>query len=241
MYYDPLLNLNHTQLTAGNLIMWGFFLLPNDQAMAQRFYELALRNCLVEEADGTAHIAPAPGRTRDDIVTTTLTLSLANELGDTATVQKLRAHAEARYEPTWDRETGEFYYLFGKKEPYPRGQLNANIMVSEAAGAGAWSRLFSRPNLKKYEEPTVCGVNYPEMGLSRAYYDRNKRTLALVTYPVTQSVIGKPTSFRIRHLAQPANCTILADNVPYGLWSVRDGELEISTTVARRAFRIIDG
>jgi len=233
--------LNNTALTAGNLISWGFFLLPSDQEMARRFYELAKRNCLVERADGTAHMAPAPGDTRDDILTTALTLSFANELGDTATVQKLRAYAEAHYEPTWDREAGEFYYLFGLREPYPRGQYNSNLMISEVAGAGAWSRLFNQPNLEKFEEPTACGVKYPEMGLSQAYYDRNRRTLVLETYPVTQSTIGKPTSFRIKHLTQPGNCTVLADNVPYGLSSVRDGELEITTTVVRKSFQIIEG
>lgn len=240
MYYDPLLDLNHTSPSSGNWIGWGFYLLPNDRAMAQRFYEVATRGSLVHKADGTAHMAAAPGRTRDNSYTTLLTLSLANELGDTEVVKKLRAHVEAHYEPTWDRAAGEFYYLFGLREPYPRGQYNASIMVSEVGGPDAWWRLFNEPNLKKFAEPTVYRVDYPRMGLSQAYYDRRQRMLVLRTYPIDQSALGSPTSFRVKNLAQPSDCTVLADGAPYRGWTVREGELEVTTTIAPRSFQIVE-
>lgn len=149
MYYDPLIDLNHTLPSSGNWIGWGFYLLPNDREMAQRFYEAATQGCLVEKTDGTAHMVAIPGKAKDDPYITALTLSLANELGDTEVVKKMRAHVEAQYEPTWDRESGEFYYLFGLREPYPRGQYNANIMIAEVAEPGAWWRLFNEPNLAR--------------------------------------------------------------------------------------------
>ena len=240
-YYDPLLDLNHhTVLSAGNLIQWAFNLLPNDREMARRFYDLAKRDCLTTKADGTAHIVAAPGWTREDVLTTALTLSLANELGDTEVVKTLRAHAEAHYEPTWDRDAGEFYCLFGLREPYPRGQYNAYLMISEIAGAGAWWRLFNEPNLRKFAEPTVYGVDYPRMGLSQAYYDRERRTLVLQTYANDQASVGSPTSFRIQNLAEPDRCTVLADDAPYSSWGVRAGELEVTTTIGRRSFQIIE-
>jgi hypothetical protein len=240
MYYDPLLDLNHTIPSSVNWIAWGFYLLPNDREMAQRFYEAAKQGSLVEKADGTAHMAAAPGRTKDDPYITVLALSLANELGDTEVMKKLRAYVEAHYEPTWDREAGEFYYLFGLREPYPRGQYNANLMVSEVAGPGAWWRLFNEPNLKKFEEPTVYGVDYPRMGLSQAYYDCRQRTLVLRTYPIDQSAIGSPTSFRVKNLARPGDCTVLADGAPYGGWAVRAGELEVTTTIDQRSLQIVE-
>jgi hypothetical protein len=239
-YYDPLLDLNHTIPLSGSWVNWGFFLLPNDRAMARRFYEVATRGSLVQPADGTAYMAAAPGMTKDDLYTTILTLSMANNLGDTEVVKKLRAHAEARYEPTWDRAAGEFYYLFGLREPYPRGQYNALIMVSEVGGPDAWWRLFNEPNLNKFAEPTVYGVDYPRMGLSQAYYDRQRRTLVLRTYPIDQSAIGSPTSFRVKQLARPDDCTVLADGAPYSGWAVREGELEVTTTIAQRSFQIIE-
>ena len=179
LYYDPLLDVNHRIPSSANWIAWGFNLVPNDREMAQRFYQAAKKGFLVEKSDRTAYMVAAPGITKDNPYITARTLSLANELGDTEIVKKLRAYVEAHYEPTWDRQAGEFYYLFGLREPYPRGQYNANLMVSEVAGPGAWWRLFNEPNLKKFDEPTVHDVDYPRMGLSQAYYDRSQRTLRL--------------------------------------------------------------
>jgi hypothetical protein len=113
-------------------------------------------------------------------------------------------------------------------------------MVSEVAGPGAWWRLFNEPNLKKFEEPTVYGVDYPRMGLSQAYYDRQQRTLVLRTYPIAQSALGSPTSFRVKNLARPGDCTVLADGAPYGGWAVREGELEVTTTIDQRSFQIVE-
>jgi hypothetical protein len=240
MYYDPLVDLNHTIPSSGNWIGWGFYLLPNDREMAQHFYEAATQGCLVEKPDGTAHMVAIPGKAKDDPYITALTLSLANELGDTEVVKKLRAYVEAQYEPTWDRESGEFYYLFGLREPYPRGQYNANIMIAEVAEPGAWWRLFNEPNLTKFAEPTVHKVDYPRMGLSQAYYDREQRTLVLRTYPSAQSALGSPTSFRVQNLARPGDCTVLAGGAPYGNWAVREGELEVTTTIAQRSFQIVE-
>jgi hypothetical protein len=232
--------MNHAVPTSGNWIGWAFYLLPNDREMAQRFYEVAKRSYLVEEADGTAHMVAAPGRTKDNPYVTAQTLSLANELGDTEAVKKMRAYVDAHYEPTWDRDTGEFYYLFGLREPYPRGQYNAKLMVAEVGGAGAWWRLFNEPNRRKFAEPTVYGVDYPRMGLSQAYYDRERRKLVLQTYANDQAGIGSPTSFRIQNLAEPGRCTILADNAPYNSWRVQEGELVVTTTIGERSFHIIE-
>jgi hypothetical protein len=240
LYYDPLLDGNHRIPSSANWIAWGFNLVPNDREMAQRFYQAAKKGFFVEKSDRTAYMVAAPGITKDNPYITARTLSLANELGDTEIVKKLRAYVEAHYEPTWDREAGEFYYLFGLREPYPRGQYNANLMVSEVAGPGAWWRLFNEPNLKKFDEPTVHDVDYPRMGLSQAYYDRSQRTLRLRTYPIDRSAIASPTTFRIKNLASPGGCTVFADGAPYGSWAVREDELEMTTTIDERSFQIVE-
>ncbi len=240
MYYDPLIPHNHTVPFSGSWIMWGFYLLPNDRVMARRFYEAAKKDYLIEKPDGTAHMVLAPGMTEDHSYMTVRTLSMANELGDTEIVKKMRAHVEAHYEPTWDREKGEFYYLFGLREPYPRGQYNANLMVSQVAGPDAWWRLYNEPNLTKFDEPTVYRVDYPSIGLSQASYDREKKTLVLRTYAADPAANGRLTSFRVKNLAQPGSCTVLADGATYTDWTEQDGEIEIRTTIGTRSFQIVE-
>ena len=108
IYYDPLIDYNNTLPAVFSWIMWGFYLLPSDRAMTTRFYEAAKRDYLVEKPDGTAYMTFAPGATEDHPYMTVRALSIANDLGDTETVRKMRAHVEANYEPTWDRSAGEF-------------------------------------------------------------------------------------------------------------------------------------
>ena len=106
LYYDPLIDFKNTLAFSGSWIMWGFYLLPNDRAMAERFYEAAKKSCLIEKPDGSAHMVAVPGITTDHPYITVRTLSLANELGDTEVVKKIRAHVEAHYEPTRDTDAG---------------------------------------------------------------------------------------------------------------------------------------
>jgi len=97
-----------------------------------------------------------------------LGLVLAHEFGDQDVEMRLRENVEVRFEPGWDRSTGEFTWGFGLGEPVPRGQLNAVIMMAEVGDHGAWSRLFNRPNLAKFQEPAVSGVDFPALGISQA-------------------------------------------------------------------------
>ena len=54
IYYDPLLDLNHSIPSSANWISWAFNLVPNDRNMAQRFYEAAKKGFLLEKSDGSA-------------------------------------------------------------------------------------------------------------------------------------------------------------------------------------------
>ena len=220
--------------------MWGFYLAPNDPAMARRFYEAIKKDYLVEKPDGTAHVILVPGATDDHPYMTVRMLAMANELGDAETVEKLQAHIEANYEPIWDRDAGEFYYGFGLNEPYPRGQYNANLMVPEVGTPGAWSRMFTKPNLDKFDQPTVYGVDFPRMGLSQAYYEQDKKTLVIQTYTADPAASGQPTSFRITNLKQPDACRVLMNGQPCESWTVQNWEIEISSEIGERAFQIIE-
>ena len=59
--------------------------------------------------------------------------------------------------------------------------MNATIMVGESGGESAWWRIFNEPNLKKFDQPTVVGVDFPTVGISEAAYDESTRTLRVTT------------------------------------------------------------
>jgi hypothetical protein len=161
---------------------------------------------------------------------TLLGLILAREFGNDAVYTKLQAHAEAHYEPTWNPDTGELTWGFGLNEPHPRGQFNAMIMTAEAESEGAWWRVFNAPKLHKFAEPTVHGVDFPNVCLSQAWYDSARRRLIVSTDAGVRTASGQPTSFRVSQL-DPHHCTVTLDGQPCDNWRVVDGELEITTTV----------
>ena len=137
-------------------------------------------------------------------------LMFAREFGDHALLAKLTEAAEATFEPTWDDATGEFTWGFGFNEPYPRGQLNAVAAFAEALGEGAWQRLNAEPNLHKFIEPTVTGVDFPNFCMSQAVYDVERRQLVIASDRGIPAAAGQPTAFRITNV-DPEYCTVVAD------------------------------
>ena len=161
----------------------------------------------------------------------------AREYGDEGLYGKLKAHAEAKYEPTWDEAAGEFTWGFGLDEPYPRGQYNAPAALAEAITEGAWRRLFTAPNLRKFVEPTVTGVDFPTVCLSQAVYDVDRRHLIVATDKGVPGALGQPTTFRITNV-KPDNCTVVADGAMSDDWRAVEGDIEVSTTVGEHTFVI---
>ena len=76
---------------------------------------------------------------------------MAKEFDDKAVYAKLMAHAEDNYDPTWDRDSGEFTWGFGLnlRSPIPRGQYNGYMATAEAGSPGAMARIYDGPNLRK--------------------------------------------------------------------------------------------
>lgn len=159
----------------------------------------------------------------------------AKEYGDNALFAKLKAHAEAHYEPTWDEATGEFTWRFGLDEMYPRGQFNAQAALAETVSEGAWTRLFTQPNLRKFIEPTVTGVDFPNFCLSQAVYDADRRSLIIASDKGAPAAAGQLTRFRITNV-DPAHCTVVADGVVSEDWRTVDGDIEIATPVGEHTF-----
>ncbi len=163
------------------------------------------------------------------------TAALAREFGKDLLYSNLISYADANYEPTWTPESGEFTWGFGLNEIYPRGQPNAIMAYAEAGSAGAWAKLFEQPNLKKFDEPTVHGVDFPNISLSQASYDSENRILVISTDDGIPSVQGERTSFRVSNIS-PDTCAITSNSDLD--WKIVEGEIEITIDVTAQTILI---
>ena len=229
MYYDPFLDVH----------------MPSEHEPSQRFatalwmlpYKPDDARVLVEDAIDLlkwrtdAPVTDRGGSPRE----TNIGMFFAREFGDDALYAKLKAHSEANYEPSWDTASGEFTWRFGLDETYPRGQYNATAALAEAATEDAWRRLFAEPNLRKFVEPAVTGVDFPNVCLSQAVYDVDRRCLIISSDKGVPAAAGKPTTFCIINV-DPDHCTIVADGVVSEDWCAVEGDIEVSTTVGEHTF-----
>ena len=167
-------------------------------------------------------------------------LFMARELGDATTEKRLRDFVESRYEPRWfgDEKT-RFGWWFGTGEPYPRGQLSALLMLSEASEPGAWSHVFRDDGQQwRFAQPTVEGVDYPNLGINRALNDPDG-VLHVGTFAATPSRRRQATSFRITRLADATKVMVVRDGEMYPRWRpIGTDTIEIETDVAEHEFRV---
>ncbi|MCH8258118.1 MAG: hypothetical protein IIA75_09515 [Proteobacteria bacterium] len=148
-------------------------------------------------ASGTFGDGPITGL--DDPGTATTLLQLAGEFADPSIKQKLWDAAEEHIEPTWEQSTGEFTFGLKLNEHHPRGQWNARLMAGWVCTEGAWSRIFNEPNLVKFDEPTVEGVDFPTVALSEARWDGD--TLHIAAHPQNSEASGTVTLVKLVNIA----------------------------------------
>ena len=147
--------------------------------------------------------------------------------------------ADRALEPTWDG--GEFTWGFGLNEPHPRGQMNATMMVGEAGGEGAWWRLFNEPNLKKFDQPTVVGVDFPTLGISEAATTKRPARFA---HDRCRRRRGDGPADVVPHRRTSASrsaARITCDGSEFtNWWTLPNGEIQIATDMNIHAFRIVE-
>ena len=229
LYYDPLINYHHRVGPGGGLPL-SFQLLPQKRDEARLLFEAAADSVGWRDLEPVRESSKDWTSLQDTPRNTLLGLAIARELGDDAVYAKLKAHAETHYEPTWDPGTGEFTWGFGLREPHPRGQYNAVMMISEAGSEGAWWRLVHEPNLRKFIDPTVHSVDFPTVCLSQAWYDVDRRCLVVSTDAGAPGAAGQRTAFRVSNV-DPQRCRVTIDGRPSDDWHAVNGDLEIATTV----------
>ena len=98
-------------------------------------------------------------------------------------------------------------------------------------------RIYNKPNLKKFIEPTVYGVDFPNVCLSQAYSDAQHSCLVIATDKGLPTSTGQPTSFRVTNV-DSRRCSLKVDDEVSEQWEMVNGDIEISTTIGEHTFLI---
>ena len=117
--------------------------------------------------------------------------------------------------------------------------LNAILMLSECCPPRAWWRVFNEPNLKMHNEPTVCEVDYPVLGIRRAQNDMVRGVLEIETIAATPSRQGSATQFTVKGLPDPANAFVTVNDQEFTRWHVSASDaIRIEVDVDEHYLRI---
>ena len=195
LYYDPVVD-EHVGNGPMGLIAPTWYFAPQRREVARAGWETGAA------FNGVFGDGPINGL--DNPANATMLLQVAGEFADPTTKARLWEAAEAHIEPTWDKERGEFTLGFGLGEDHPRGQWNARTMAGWVCTEGDWARIFNEPNLTKFTEPTVSGVDFPAIALSEARWDGT--AMHLSAHPQNKFMHGSRTQVKL-------------DNLPDGSWA----------------------
>ena len=165
---------------------------------------------------------------------------LAREFDDQTAAARLDAFATS-LEPTWTAD-GAFFYRFDLGEAHPRGQPNATMLLAEAIDRpGRWAEALGPVTDDRFRQPTVCGVDFPTLGVNQAIYLSSSSTLLLSTYAATPTD-GATTTFAITGLEDAAEWSVTCDGASHPRSRVVDPEtLSVTCSVAGHRFTISRG
>ena len=231
-YYDPTIRHMQKGWPASTLGI-AFYMLPQEPVFAEYLYRSGV--ALLGWNDYAKPIVVANARVA------ALGLAVSREFGDYVTEARLRQWADAHFDPRWFGD-GEFGFWFHLPEAWPRGQFSALAMVSEVGPPGSWARLFRQPNLSKFSEPTVEGVDYPRLGIAQAWNDPASGVLQVATYAGEARGRQGETSFRVTRLPNSADVQILHDGEPFHAWrATAPDAISVDTTFGNHVFQIFTG
>lgn len=230
LYYDPVVD-EHVGRGPMGIIAPAWYFAPQRLDVAQMGWQtMAAMTGLLDEG-------PIAGL--DDPATAVMLLQIAGEFADEGTKTRLWQAAEDYIEPTWDQQRGEFTLGFELNEPHPRGQWNARSMAGWVCTKGAWSRIFNEPNLAKFSEPTVYGVDFPRIALSEARWDG--QALHLAAHPQHKAAEGSRTSMRIRNLPVDGQWRLTGLHGSVADLEATAGRLEVTLPADNRPYLLSRG
>jgi hypothetical protein len=201
LYYDPIVD-EHVAHGPIGIIAPTWYFAPQRPAVARAGWQTAAM------VNGVIGDGPIQGL--DEPPRATMLLQFAGEFADAETKARIWAAADEHVQPTWDRDAGEFTLGFELDEPHPRGQMNARAMAGWVCTPGAWARIFNEPNLTKFDEPTVEGVDFPRVALSEARWDG--AALHLAAHPQNADNDGITTSLKITNVKSPEGWVMIQAN-----------------------------
>jgi hypothetical protein len=210
----------------------------HDRKFAERIYEGTIKQCGYTHPDGALQITVGKEFVGDavlsDLWAECAALACAHEFGDWDRYEALKLHMDKNYEMT--RKDGEAYYTFGLDEPWPRGIPNLIVSWSWAGGPGSLKRLYTEPDLTKFDKPTVEGVDFPNLTIRQAHVDEGGM-LHLATDVGSPDAAATPTAFRVSRLS-PGPRSVEVQGVAADWKEISPTEIEISTKVAPAYFRV---
>ena len=242
-YYDRDINYNHN---IPDSQIGGFWTSIAAQAApfhpewAQRLYESAIRKFGREEEDALRLVLSRNilhDVVHDDYWAMAAALFCAHIFGDDERGRLLQNWVDQAWEPT--TKNGEFYYGFHLDEPWPRGIFNHWAAMATIGGPDSFARLYTSPNLAKFAQPTLCGVDFPTMTVRQAIFDEKNERLVIGLLPGCDSaVVGAPTTFRVCNL-QGRERHVVEDGETTADWKqIGSDEIEVMTTVRHHSFLI---
>jgi hypothetical protein len=236
-YYDPIESATMTfpgPLNAYSALCLLHYIYPQDPQLGIDLYESAMRQL------GWSNPKVPVVQLADDPQMLSIALWMARELGDSTTWERLRAVSESQFGPRYfGEDSSRFAYWPMAGEPWPRGQLNATMMMIECAAPGAWSRVFTSPNTTMYDEPTVRGIDYPLIGIRRTHNDIERQVLEIDTYAATPSRRGAPTTFTVDNLPGDAAISLEVDDRGCDTWRrTQPGAVEIDVDIDTHRIRL---
>lgn len=237
-FYDPIERVAHTmpdKLAGYGTLAPLFYLYPQAPEFGRELYESGIKQLGWNKRKG-ALVQPI-----DDPRWLSLVLMLARELGDATTERRLSSVAEREFGPNFfGDDPDRFAWRFGLAEPYPRGQINGLLILSEIGERGAWSRVYNGKFSPQFDLPTVEGVDFPKLGISEAINDEVAGVLHVSTYAATAASTGEATRWRVSKLPNSANVQIYLDGGLFTEWHAVDSNtIEIRSTIGTHRYRIV--
>lgn len=229
-YYDPIIDEHLEVPTAVGGSIPTIYLAPQVPEEARTLWDIARGQMGMLDVTGPV---PVIGPRF-----TALALMLARNWAVTDFADALQAACDEHYPPTWDRERGEITWDFGLGEPYPRGQYNATMAAADAMTEGGWWRLGNVSSASRFNEPTVSGVDFPTVALTRAEWDPLARQLHLTLDPMNSGVVGQPTSMVVSGLEGPTAFRAISPGGARVESQVRGSDLVIFTQVGRHSLLV---
>jgi len=163
---------------------------------------------------------------------------LSIELNDRAVTENvepiIQKLSQGKFFGEFSDEFGYFCHLPWTK--YPRGQPSALLMCAQILGPGGWQTAFhNAKDSSRFDAPTVCGIDYPILGLSKAVNIGEQ--LHITTYAASSGNSGKMTTFRISNLPNSEALTATCDGCVFKDFVVVDKHsVLVNTTVGDHAF-----